>query len=230
MCSIFDPELPKILQDGKSLLEGILGKIVRVFRIDINYNNKLTRERESFSTENKSSKEYMNLVPSSTLKTITKEQRFTKWAQIKLIIFDEQALKQAYSAFAKLKNIPTNPFEWLYLAAETLSKSQNLYVDYALGKSLAAKYAMPSNPRMVLHYQEKIQLKIDIPFKSSPLLQHSKQPEHLSRFEKAKEARHSRMTQDQLATAAALQKDYYPAHLFDDPEPIPVTFEQKMIY
>ena len=82
---------------------------------------------------------------SGPLKRITTALCLTKWGQIRLLIYPEQALNVVYNQM-KTQNYLKAPFFWLLTELDTYCRNNKLHVDWDLLPVLKRKFNMPDKP------------------------------------------------------------------------------------
>lgn len=73
----------------------------------------------------------------------------TKWGQIKLSCFPDEAISSAYASFCATKDIK-NPFGWFYMTCLYYCQANKIIPDWNYSRQLEEHYRMPSDARMTL--------------------------------------------------------------------------------
>ena len=85
---------------------------------------------------------------SHELRQVTKKLNLTKWGQIKLICFPDEALAYALYEIQKPSN-KNNSFSWFFVMANRYCIDQDIDPDWPLYYKLSEKHKMPENPNFV---------------------------------------------------------------------------------
>lgn len=135
--------------------------------IDINYPivSTLTRER-SVVKKNKFRRRIDMKVPqiSSILATITKRLNLTKWGQIRLIPFPDEALNYAYNEYQHSSNIKQS-FNWFFAKANHYCITHDIEPHWKIYYEMAEEFNMPTDPKYIADNNNPVSKPISaIPF------------------------------------------------------------------
>lgn len=144
-----------------------LNQVFKTFGVSIKYNRYIfpvytfTRERyipqETYIPQDgvvlyKTYKKEVNMKefePCAELRILTKKHNLTKWGQLKLSIFSGVVLSQVDKSLDKLSKKPDKQFEWIFLAAKTISETNGMPLDWQSFYDYKEYYKMPDNAQMI---------------------------------------------------------------------------------
>lgn len=89
---------------------------------------------------------------SPTLREVTDKLRLTKLGQLKLLVFEDSILSEAWNDFKKLSKI-NSPFDYLILNCVKKSERRNIPVYWDLFYTSCQRYGLTDNKKYVLPYQ-----------------------------------------------------------------------------
>lgn len=119
---------------------------------------------------------------SPILATITKRLKLTKWGQIKLICFSDDALKHAYNEYQHTNNL-SNSFNWFFMTANRYCIEHNVEPDWKTYYELIEYYKMPKDPVYISKTPSPSPFRVKVQY----------HPELKEIFEKNKEERDERI-------------------------------------
>lgn len=90
---------------------------------------------------------------SDVLRDITEKLRLTKLGQLKLLVFHENVLSDAWSDYKKLSKI-NNPFDYLIVNCVKKSENRNIPVYWDLYYTSLTRYELTDNKKYVLPYNQ----------------------------------------------------------------------------
>lgn len=140
--------------------------------------NRESRREKRLTTKKESKMEQPAWI-TPTLKSVTQTLNLTKWGQIRLSAYPDQALFHALTVFKASKSPKQDLFKWFGSVCNEWCKKNNKSPDWSLMHRLAVENSMPEDPTLILAAKP-----MDIPA-AKPQQKASKQDE-LVALERAK--------------------------------------------
>lgn len=107
------------------------------------------REIESLTTKKESSMEQPKWV-TPTLNSVTKTLNLSKWGQIRLSAYPDQALFHALNALKASKSPKNDLFKWFGFVCNEWCKKNNVSPNWSVMHKLATENEIPDNPTLIL--------------------------------------------------------------------------------
>lgn len=96
---------------------------------------------------------------SPKIKEVSKLLSLSKWGQISLSAFPDEAIEHARIIFTASRSYKRNPFMWFCKLCVDYCKSNDINPDWAWRNTLAKAYSMPDNASMVITCREDVRRK-----------------------------------------------------------------------